>query len=78
MREVPGSIPTMAVDLLVALSTVVVWSPEVPSYCSFRLSTFANRFCSVFYVMCVVNVSPIQAVDLNFCDSAWDVIVRGQ
>ena len=34
----PGSIPTMAVYLFLALSRVVMWSPEVPTYCSSRLS----------------------------------------
>ena len=29
MLDVPGSIPTMAVDLLLALSRVVAWFPEV-------------------------------------------------
>ena len=71
----------MAVDLFLALSRVVVWSPKyratvVPGCPPVTLS--GNRFCSVFYVVCVVNVSPVQAVDLNFCDSAWDVIVPGQ
>ena len=44
MFEVPGSIPTMAVDLhLLALSRVVAWSPEVPSYCSSRLSACDSK-----------------------------------
>ena len=68
-----GSIPTMSVDLFSVLSRVVVWSPTelvVPGCPPVTLS--ANRFCSVFYVVCVVkNVSPVQAV----CGSAWDVIV---
>ena len=27
--------------------------------------------------LCVVNVSPVQAVDLNVSDSVWNVIVPG-
>ena len=39
----------------------------------------ANWFCSVFNVVCVVNVCPVHAVDLNeLIDSAWVVIVPGQ
>ena len=37
-----------------------------------------NWFCSVFNVVCVVNVCPVHAVDLELIDSAWVVVVPGQ
>ena len=70
-QNIKLEIPTIAVDFFLSLSCVVVWSPEVPRYCS-------SKCFSVFYVVCVVNVSPVQAVDLNFCVFAWDVIVPGE
>ena len=52
--------------MVTQLPTVVPGCPPVLT---------GSVLCSV---MCVVNVSPVQAVDLNFCDSAWDVILPGQ
>ena len=38
----------------------------------------ANSFCCVLNVVCVINVCPDHAVDLELIDSAWVVIVAGQ